>query len=843
MDISNGQEEYNRTILPQNRHTQENLNLDVINLSQHNLAQEESEVLSLGLTFCPNKNIDKFTIVKDIHLFDRKLTYKTHFEQQNTGPPELPNNNNFSTTKPKMSKREYRALKDLMELWEESNSNQQNIEPPSTITLATPSEPKRPSLSDFKAKSTKFPPFVNSNLAFFVRQVTTEINSLKITQPKNTNLTSKQSQALSDLQHNSSIVIKPSDKGGNIVIMDKDNYVQMCNKILDNTTWYSQVSLNYVEMVYEKFYVLVDDAYTMGNIDKQLWDFLRTAHPKLPTFYALLKTHKNLTNPPGRPIVSGMGCISEQLSKVVDFPRDPGWYRLMWRSYNLISGAVLYSNKPTVNHMEKRVTFASLSLEDAIQASLIFKNISILIPSIKFSRKDNTTSARKSRATILNPRKKYCVGETIIVQIAMFDHLGNRKTYGGDFIRARMFSPNLKAAASGRIEDFSNGTYYVHFTLFWEGKVYFSLVLYHPSEAVSALRARNWAYGLIYFTGTFTNGTHQEKSECGFQLSAKKAICEYRNEEYNELFYCTKPDSFHCGSLIYLQSFNRDISFLSPFEKSLLNRENIAVEIPKNFESIGVYSCTKSSFPSLEQCKIGMVPSFPSGFVLQNKWRPVFCRLANFTLHEQMYTCLKDKIIYLMGDSTVRQWHLYLAKTFKGLKRFDLHRSGLESMLLAVDLQSNIKLQWKKHSHPIVASRFYSVKDDRYVSEQIDHLDGGPHYVIVICLGQHFRAFPIHLFIQRVINVRKALERLFIRSPDTKVIIKSENTREMSIDPERFSDFHGYIQYLIVKDIFKDLPVAVIDAWDMTIAYNTNNVHPPDSVIQDQTYMFLTYIC
>ncbi|KAM5135057.1 NXPE family member 1-like [Mantella aurantiaca] len=512
--------------------------------------------------------------------------------------------------------------------------------------------------------------------------------------------------------------------------------------------------------------------------------------------------------------------------------------------YTKSSGAVLYSSKPTVNHMEEFVTVASLSSEDEIQASLIFKNISVLIPSIKFSHKDNATSAKKSRATILNPRKKYCVGETIIVQIEMFDHLGNRKTYGGDFIRARMFSPNLKAAASGRIDDFSNGTYHVYFTLFWEGKVFFSLVLYHPSEAVSALwRARNWAYGLIYFTGTFTNGTHQEKSECGFQLSEKKAICEYRNEEYNELFYCAKPESFHCGSLIYLQSFNRDVSFLSPLEKSLFNRENIAVEIQKDFESIDVYLCTESSPAPLEQCKIGMVPPFPSGFVVQNKWKPVFCHLANFTLHEQMFTCLKDKMIYLMGDSTVRQWYLYLANTFKGLKNFDLHRTGLESMLLSVDLQSNIKLQWKKHSHPIVASRFYSVKDDRYVSEQIDHLDGGPHYVMVICLGQHFRAFPIHLFIQRVINVRKALERLFIRSPDTKVIIKSENTREMSIDPERFSDFHGYIQYLIVKDIFRDLHVAVIDAWDMTIAYNTNNVHPPDNVIQDQIYMFLTYIC
>ncbi|XP_072269774.1 NXPE family member 4-like [Pyxicephalus adspersus] len=507
------------------------------------------------------------------------------------------------------------------------------------------------------------------------------------------------------------------------------------------------------------------------------------------------------------------------------------------------SGTVLQSIKPTVNYRETLVTVPRSILEEESQASLIFKNISALIPSITFTNKENTTNAKKSRAIILNPKKKYCVGETIIVQINMFDHLGNRKTYGGDFIKARIFSPDLKASASGRVEDFKNGTYHVYFTLFWEGKIFFSLVLYHSSEAVSALwKARNWGFGLIYFVGTFTNGSHQVKSECGFQLYTKRNICEYRKEG-NENFYCIQPESFHCRSLIYLQSFNRDLSYLGTLEKSLFNRENIAIEISKTFESIDVSSCTELSPPHLEQCKIGMTSPFPSGFVFQNKWRPAFCNIGNFTLHEQMYTCLKDKMIFLIGDSTLRQWYLYLLKTFQGLQSFDLHRAGLESMLLSVDQQSNIRLQWKKHSHPIVASRFYSVKDDHYVNEQIDQLDGGPHYVIVICLGQHFRPFPIHLFIKRVINVRKALQRLFLRSPDTKVIIKAENTGQISADAERFSDFHGYIQYLIVKNIFNDLPVAVVDAWDMTIAYNTNDVYPPENVVQDQIYMFLTYIC
>lgn len=65
----------------------------------------------------------------------------------------------------------------------------------------------------------------------------------------------------------------------------------------------------------------------------------------------------------------------------------------------------------------------------------------------------------------------------------------------------------------------------------------------------------------------------------------------------------------------------------------------------------------------------------------------------------------------------------------------------------------------------------------------------------------------------------------------------------MSQNAEMFSDFHGYIQNLIMRDVFVDFNVGIIDAWDMTIAYNTDNVHPPDYVIGNQINMFLNYIC
>ncbi|XP_072269772.1 NXPE family member 2-like [Pyxicephalus adspersus] len=494
------------------------------------------------------------------------------------------------------------------------------------------------------------------------------------------------------------------------------------------------------------------------------------------------------------------------------------------------------------NETPQKTFFNSIApTEDELR---ILNKVSAIIPTLTVTDFNKTTSAKNSRASIFNPRQKYCTGETLTVQIEMFDYLGNKKTYGGDFIKAKIFSANLKAGATGKVEDLNNGMYHINFTLSWEGKVYVSLVLHHSSEAVSALwRARNHGYGLVYFIGTFVNGTRQVKTECGFQLNGTKDVCEYRYEKENESYFCTKVENFDCGSLSYLQSFNKDLSFLSSLEKILVQRENIAVAIQKDFEYIDVSTCARTSSAPLEQCKIGMDSPLPSGFVLKNVWNPVFCQIKNFSTPEQMYTCLQDKMIYILGDSTLRQWFYTLTGTFKGLKTFNLHRSGLESLLIAADHTKNILLYWKKHSHPFVASHFYTVKDNAYMSQEIDQLAGGPHYVLVICLGQHFRLFPIHLFIRRVLNVYKAVERLLIRSPDTKVIIKTENAREVDSNAERLSDFHGYIQNLIVMETFSNLRVAWVDAWDMSIAYNTNNVHLPELVIRNQILMFLTYIC
>ncbi|KAL8173521.1 UNVERIFIED_CONTAM: hypothetical protein K2H54_004815 [Gekko kuhli] len=472
----------------------------------------------------------------------------------------------------------------------------------------------------------------------------------------------------------------------------------------------------------------------------------------------------------------------------------------------------------------------------------ILKKLDQRMPNVTFRNVNTTTSAKNSKAALLNLKDSYCVGDHLMVRLDVYDHLGKRKAYGGDFLRARAYSSSLKAGASGLIEDYGNGTYLVNFTLFWEGDVRVSILLIHPSEGVSAMwAARKKGYDKIAFTGGFLNGTAAVFTPCGFRIPTEKELCEYLDERDREAFYCVKPKDVPCEAFIHLKSNNKPVSYLTALESSLFHRNNIGVEIPRTFGDVRVSSCNGSKTQTQEKCRTGS--PLPSGYVLQNAWHPDFCSLADFSTMDKIHTCLKRKIIYLLGDSTLRQWIYVLAEKVTTLKFFDSHGTGVFRTHLIMDPEWNTFVQWKRHGHPFVTMKFYSVKDNDYVSRAIDRVDGDEDTAIVVTLGQHFRPFPMHMFVRRLLNVREAIRRLHLRSPGTRVIIKGENIREMHIDPERLGDVNGYPQNLVTRDIFRGLNVGFIDGWDMTIAYGTDTVHPPSHVVWSQIVMLLTYIC
>lgn len=101
------------------------------------------------------------------------------------------------------------------------------------------------------------------------------------------------------------ITIKASDKGGNIVLMDNEQCSRMCLNILSNRDRSWPVGSDIMEAFNKNV--------CRWGLSK--WCHLETnlglySYPRVTTFYAHQKIHKNAVDPPGRPILSGNGAIS-----------------------------------------------------------------------------------------------------------------------------------------------------------------------------------------------------------------------------------------------------------------------------------------------------------------------------------------------------------------------------------------------------------------------------------------------------------------------------------------------------------------------------------------------------
>mgnify|MGYP006118403415 CR=1 FL=1 len=91
--------------------------------------------------------------------------------------------------------------------------------------------------------------------------------------------------------------------------------------------------------------------------------------------------------------------------------------------------------------------------------------------------------------------------------------------------------------------------------------------------------------------------------------------------------------------------------------------------------------------------------------------------------------------------------------------------------------------------------------------------------------------------------MKNAIDRLHERSPETKVIFKSANTRAPS-GIDRSNWYHEELNSVLLQ-VFSGLPnVIVIDVWNMTtIHYSGWNIHPYDFVLKEEVAVALSYLC
>lgn len=173
----------------------------------------------------------------------------------------------------------------------------------------------------FRPKSRFAPVVSNPCLIAFTKKVDYEINKLFNDTSDfgfNSNLTYKERTALDELVRNDDIIIRPADKGGATVVLSKDQYISEAMRQL-NSKYYVKLLGSPLSEMMSQFHDLLNRAKEANLINDNDFKFLLVEHPNLASFYLLPKIHKEpYDNPPGRPIISGKGTLTEPASKYVD---------------------------------------------------------------------------------------------------------------------------------------------------------------------------------------------------------------------------------------------------------------------------------------------------------------------------------------------------------------------------------------------------------------------------------------------------------------------------------------------------------------------------------------------
>lgn len=166
------------------------------------------------------------------------------------------------------------------------------------------------------------------------------------------------------------------------------------------------------------------------------------------------------------------------------------------------------------------------------------------------------------------------VGNQLVVDVHVMNFMGQPKKHGGDFLVARLHSPELGAGVAGQVQDHYNGNYTVIFPLLWAGKVQVEVIMVHPSEAVVVLkRLQKEQPDRVYFKSLFRSGFLSETTVCNLCLPLKQQpLCNYTDPQTGEPWYCYKPKKLGCDTRINHYKGGYKKSLLTKYEAQFFQR-------------------------------------------------------------------------------------------------------------------------------------------------------------------------------------------------------------------------------------------------------------------------------
>lgn len=482
------------------------------------------------------------------------------------------------------------------------------------------------------------------------------------------------------------------------------------------------------------------------------------------------------------------------------------------------------------------------TLEEAREESYLLKSIAWPEPSTLGLPLRQSSDPAQSCYTIQDTGDLR-VGGQLAVKVHMHNFLGQPKKHGGDFLVARLHTPELVAGVAGQVRDHNNGNYTIFFPLLWAGVAQVELTMIHSSEAVMVLkRLREEQSDRVFFKSLFRSGYISESTLCNLCLPLKpQPLCNYTDPQTGEPWYCYKPKMLDCDTRINHSKGGYKKNLLTVYESQFF-QSGVNIKVP--IHSAGVDNVTVLPASKVRTKKMRLEFT-PSGYYYQGSWRPLSGVVPRqFNTSSLINQCLRGKMLYMYGDSTVRQWYEYLITNVPEFKEFNFHSAKNVGPYMGVNMNYNALLKYRCHGPPI---RFTSVSsaEMRYISNELDGLSGGSDTVVVISIWSHFSTYPVPVYIRRLRHIRKAVIRLLNREPTTLVFIRTGNLQKLDAESSLFnSDWFSQQLDTVLRAMFKGLNVQLVDAWEMTLAHHhPHQLHPQLDIVSNMVNFILSHIC
>lgn len=149
-----------------------------------------------------------------------------------------------------------------------------------------------PSLLNVRKKSTYIPPKNrNASLETYCRLVEQDVKSVfknKTEQKTYNNLPKKEREALTALRNDSTLVVRPADKGGAVVIQDLLDYESEVYRQLNDINFYKKLSSDPTSCFKNYICDRLNRWPVSGDIKKSEFDFMLNDFPITPVIYCIL---------------------------------------------------------------------------------------------------------------------------------------------------------------------------------------------------------------------------------------------------------------------------------------------------------------------------------------------------------------------------------------------------------------------------------------------------------------------------------------------------------------------------------------------------------------------------